>query len=61
MPDFVDQFGITVTDNGDGTYTRGGITSEHTSQGQAVITFNGMAPEGWHPPDWVPPAGPTDD
>lgn len=50
MADFIDAFGRTVTDNGDGSWTRDGLTVTADSQEQAEATFNAMAPDGWEPP-----------
>lgn len=47
MSDFIDQYGRNITDNGDGSWTAGGITVSGLTQDEALNTFNGMAPEGW--------------
>ena len=61
MANFIDAFGSTVTDNHNGSWTRGGVTIWVPTQAQALNTFNGMAPDGWNPsapattqlPGWV--------
>jgi hypothetical protein len=49
MSNFTDAFGHTVTDNGDGTWTRGGLTAGSPG------VFDSMAPDGWVPPAAPPP------
>lgn len=45
-----DTFGATVTANGKGVYTRGGVTIVAPTDADAMKVFNGMAPDGWTPP-----------
>lgn len=40
-----DRFGREITDNGDGTYSVGGITANN------ILVFDAMAPEGWVDPN----------
>jgi hypothetical protein len=51
MANFTDMYGYTVTDNGDGTYTREGVTVSQPDDSAALNTFNGMIPEGYVQPD----------
>jgi hypothetical protein len=50
----IDIFGRDITENGDGTYTCGGITVAQPTASQAIATFNGMAPADWIDPDAPP-------
>ena len=59
MSNFTDAFGSLVTDNGDGTWTRGGVTVHSATQAQAAGTFAGMAPDGWVAPVVPTPAPQT--
>lgn len=47
MANFTDVFGASVTDNGDGSYTRGGVTIVAPGRAGALAAFNGMAPDGY--------------
>ena len=48
---FIDRFGREIADNGDGTFTAGGITITQATAAEALNTFNAMAPEDWTPPE----------
>ena len=45
-----DQYGHTVTQTADGTWTRGGITVGPCDADTAKGTLDAHAPEGWSPP-----------
>lgn len=47
----IDIYGYEITYNGDGSYTRTGVTVQQPTIEAALNTFNGMIPDGWTPPE----------